>query len=246
MSTWANIADDVLLAMGYTTDDALRHREAVLYNASIILNKLRTQELKKGMKTGDSLSSSSFLSTYIVPITHNDVADDDVTDFDACYFDLPVPIMNLDYNAGINMVRYLRNEIPHGCPPAVAKTPFSLTTLGSVYNLYQSAYQKPASDRPYVAQVQSRVYVFGVPSDVKHLLVGLYAAADFTTLDPDAPADLPPHLMVTLKKMMLDLEAWLLQIPQERLQNDGRDLQPNQTVQTRPAISVNDPRQFDE
>lgn len=245
MPTLANIADDIMATMGYETDDALRNREAIMYNATLIINKLKTQELERNLKKGDELSASSMVSTYVVPVVRNDVADEVVTDFDACFFDLPTPILNLDNNSGVSFVRYLRNEIPDGCPPAVARTPFTITTLASVYNIYGSAYQSPRSDRPYVAQSQGRLYLFGVPEGVKHLLVGLYAASDFISFDPQAEIDLPPHLYHTMKKMLLEMESWLLQIPQERLKNDGRDLEPNQTVQTRPIISVNDPSQFD-
>lgn len=238
------------MTMGMDTDDALRNRLAVQYNAVLIYNKLKNQQLKKNAKTGDSLAIADMLHTYIVPVVHNDVGDTVVTDFDACYFDLPTPIMNMDAGAALNMVRYLRNDLPHNCPPAIARTPFTQTTLATVYNLYQSKYQAPRSDRPYVARAKAgsadRVYLFGVPSDVTHLLTALYTAASFTQIDPDEDIDLPDHLLATMKKMMLEMESWLLQIPQERLENNGRDFQPGQTVQTRPIISVNDPAQFDD
>lgn len=250
MPTWNQIADDVLIAMGYSHDDALRNRPQVQYNATLIYNKLKNQQLKKNAKTGDSLAIADMLHTYIVPVVHNNVADNVVNDWDASYFDLPSAIMNMDAGAALNMVRYLRNDLPANCPPAVARTPFSQTTLASLYNLYQSKYQAPRSDRPYVARAKAgsadRVYLFGVPSSVTHLLVALYTAASFMDIDPDEEIDLPDHLLATMKKMMLEMESWLLQIPQERLMNEGRDFPPGQTVQTRPAISVNDPAQFDD
>ena len=243
--TWNQVADDVLLAMGYTTDDSLRHRPAVIFNATLIYNKLLMQELRRDEQSNDAIGSSSLLFTYIVDVTHRDVEDNISTEFDASFFDLPTPIMNLENNSGLNMVRYLRNDIPAGCPPAIARTPFSITTLPQVYSLYQSAYQAPQSDRPYVAQVQDRVYLFGVPTSVKKLLVAIFPAADNMDIDVDAPINLPPHLFHTLKKMLLDMEGYLLQIPQERLQNDGADFQPGQTVNVRPLVSLNDQNQSD-
>jgi len=250
MPTWKQVADDVLLALGYETDDALRHREAILYNASIIANKLKNQQLKKGAKTGDELGNADMHSTYIVSVIHNDVLDTVVTDFDAAYFDLPAPIMDLSSGSGINAVRYLRNDLPEGCPPAFARNPFTQTTLAALHNIYQSKVQAPNSRFPYMARGKfmdkDRLYLFGVPASTKKLLAVLYTASDFMTLDLDAPADIQPHLLPTLKKMLMDMEAWALQIPQERTLNDGRDFPPGQTVRTRPLMSLNDPAQFDE
>lgn len=243
--TWNEVADDVLISMGYTHDDALRHRAPVIFNATIIYNKLLMQELRRDEAANDAIGSSSLLFTYIVDLTHRDVGDNVSNEFDASYFDLPTQIMNLENGSGLNMVRYLRNDIPFGCRPAIARTPFSITTLPQVYSLYQSAYQSPRSDRPYAAQVQDRVYVFGVPQSVKQLLIAVFPAADFMEIDPDKPIGLAPHLFHTLKKMLLDMEGWMLQIPQERLQNDGRDFQPEQIVGTRPLVSINDPAQTD-
>ena len=236
--------------MGFTHDDALRHRGAILYNAVIIANKLKNQQIKKHERVGDSLGTADMVSTIIVPVTHNDVDDNIVTDFDSSYFDLPTPVMDMDNGGGINMVRYLRNNLPPNCPPAVARTPFTQTTLSAVYNLYKSAYQAPRADRPYFARNKAgsidRAYLFGVPSGITHLLVSIYAAADFTSVSFDDEVDLPAHMFQSMKKLILELEAWMLQIPQERNQNDGIDFQPGQVVQTRPIISVNDPSQFDQ
>lgn len=253
MPTYNGIVDDILDTLGYGHDDALRNRNAVLYNVILVANKLKAQQLSKNIKTGDHRSSTDMLSTYIVPITHNNVADDVVTDFDASYFDLPRSVYDVGNGGGINFVRYLRNDIPPNCTPALARTPFTQTTLASLNTIYDSAYQKPQSDRPYFCRAHipngsntsDRVYLFGVPQSITHLHIGLFAAADFMEVDPDESIDLPDHLLHTAKKMLLEMESWLLQIPQERLKNDGRDLQQNQTVQTRPIISVNDPSQFD-
>lgn len=249
MPTWKQVADDIMDAMGYTHDDALRHRGAVLYNVSIVANKLRRELLNRDAKSGDELSNSDFLSTYIVPVTHRDVADDVVNEWDASYFDLPTPIMDISNGGGLNMVRYLRNDIPMGCKPAVARTPFSKATLAGLNTIYNSAYQAPKPSQPYFARAKAgnadRVYLFGVPGSIQNLLVALYASTDFAALDPDDDADIPDNLLLTLKKMVVDMEAWALQIPQERLKSDGRDFEPNQTVQTRPAISINDEAQRD-
>lgn len=253
MPSYAQIADDVAVAMGMSHDDALRYREAILYNVKLVIDKVKKEQLSKQYGAGDARAASSMLSTFQVPVVYNDVGDAVVTDFDAVYFDLPTSIYSLPHDGGINFVRYLRNDIPMNCTPAVARTPFTGTTLASLNNIYASAYQRPAPDRPYFARAQAnsggtikeRVYLFGLPSGISALLVGLYAAVNYDTLDPDAPVDIPEERLHTVKKLLLADEAWLLQIPQERLRNEGRDFEPGQTVQTRSPISLNDPSQAD-
>lgn len=250
MATYAQASDDVLIAMGFTTDDALRHRAQVMYNVKLVRDKLAKQVLGKRMKSGDFLGASNMVATYIVPVVHNDVSDNVVTDFDASYFDLPSAVLSLDNGAGINAVRYLRNEIPMGCPPAFARNPFTPTTLAGVNSIYDSTYRKPSVKQPYYAQARAgskdRVYLFGVNEYVKNLLVSIYATVDFTDIDPDEEINLPDELLHTLKQMVLGMEAWALQIPQERLKSDGRDFEPNQIVRTSPPISINHPAQLDE
>lgn len=253
MPSYANIADDVLIAMGYTADDSLRHRNAMVYNLTLVVSKLQKQRLSGQYGTGDARAASSSVSTFIVPIQEIDVAGSVLTEWDSKFFDLPTQVYSLDYDGGINFIRYLRNDLPPNCPPALAATTFTGATLASMNTYYGSAYQRPSPTRPYYARarestangVKDRVYLFGLEQGISHLLVGLYAIPNFDTLDENAPVDLPDELILTAKKMLMDMEAWSLQIPQERLKNDGRDLEPNQVVNTRPLVSVNSPSQID-
>ena len=89
------------------------------------------------------------------------------------------------------------------------------------------------------------MYLFGIRDKVKNLLIGIYASADFMTMSLDDDINLPDDKLHTLKKMVMEMEAWSLQIPQERLQSDGRDFQPGEVVRTSPIISVNHPSQQD-
>lgn len=253
MPSLNDIANDIAHEMGFDHDDALRNKEAIMYNVHLGILKLNKQTIASSLDTGDQLSVSNMVSTYIVPVVQNDIADGVVTDWDSVYFDMPEQVYSLSGGSGINAVRYLRNDIPMNCPPAFALTPFTKTTLAALPTIYGSAYQKPRSDRPYVATaraitgtgVKNRVYIFGVDSSITHLLVALFAIPDFTTLDPDAPVDLPVEKLMALKKMVMELESWALQIPQERLANNGRDFEPGEVVRTRPIRSVNSPDEID-
>ena len=253
MPTLGQISDDVAHALGYDHDDALRNREAIMYVAHLGILKLKKQVLAKRLDVGDVLAISDMTSTYIVPVVHNNVADDVASDWDSVYFDLPTTVFSLDDGRGINAIRYLRNELPMNCPPAFALTPFTQTTLASLPVIYGSAYQKPNTSRPYYARarantttgIKDRVYVFGLDSSINNLLVALFAIPDFTTLDPDAPVDLPDEMLLTLRKMLLDSESWVMQLPQERLKNDGRDMEPGEIARVSRLTSVNDPSNLD-
>jgi hypothetical protein len=249
MPTYAQVADDVAIALGYTADDSLRKRGQIAYNVKLVRDKLAKQILAADAQRNDPRSSSDIMITAIVPVTWNDVGDAVVTDFDAVYFDLPFPVIGSMYDSGINFIRYLRNEIPMECPPAVSLTPFTGTTLASLNAIYGSAYQRPSAKQPYYARAKAgnkdRVYLFGIRDKVKHLLIGIYAGSDFLTMSLDDDINLPDDKLHTLKKMVMEMEAWSLQIPQERLMNDGRDMQPEQIVRTSPIMSVNHPSQAD-
>jgi HAMP domain-containing protein len=60
-------------------------------------------------------------------------------------------------------------------------------------------------------------------------------------MPPDETINLPIEKLELIKKLVLASEGWLLNIPQDRLRNDGRDFEPGQVIHTPPAISVNHP-----
>ncbi len=235
--------------MGFDVDDANRSDESILYNVVLAVNKIRKRSLGKARESWDLRINSDFVSTFIVPVTYRDAPDGSVTEWDALYFDLPTSVYSLSHDAGVSFIRYLRNEIPCGCPPAVARNPFTGTTLSSVHALRNSAYQAPKPSTPYFARAtevvngvsKDRVYLFGPPCDTKHLLVGLVAAPSYETVNPDDQIPLPPEHMADLKPMLLAMEAWLLQIPQERLRNDGRWGEPGEVTRAESPTSVNSP-----
>ena len=76
---------------------------------------------------------------------------------------------------------------------------------------------------------------------ITKLLVGLYYAPKFDTMSLDEEMRIDPHRLHDLKRLVLNMSVWPLGMPQERLKNDGRDLEPQQVVNMRPLVSVNDP-----
>lgn len=249
MPTYAQIADDVAIALGYSHDDSIRKRGQIAYNVKIVRDKLAKQILSDDAQRNDPRSSSDMLTTEIVAVTWNDVADTVVTDFDAVYFDLPSAVIGARYDGGINFIRYLRNDIPMECPPGLSRTPFTGTTLASLNAIYGSAYQRPSPKQPYYARAKAsgrdRVYLFGIRDKVKHLHIGIYAALDFLTMGLDGDINLPDEKLHTLKQLVMQMELGILQVPQERDRNDGRDFEPGQVTRTNSPISINHPSQAD-
>lgn len=238
--TIASLTDDILIALGFSHDDALRSRIAVMRNVKMAVDKVQSQILGKAIKGGDTRSISDMLSVFTVDVTNHEALDNG--DWDYHSFVLPVELYSLQRDGAISFIRYNRIDLPPNCPPQIARVRFTGTTLAALSTIYDSTYQKPSPSQPYYARNKDRVYIYGVDPSITKLLIGLYASIPaFEDIDPDEELTLPDEYYYAVKKMILDLERWVLQIPQQRLKNDGRDLEPEQTVRTERPVSLNDP-----
>lgn len=238
--TLAALTDDILIALDMTHDDALRSRISVMRNVKMAVDKVQSQVLGKAVKNGDTRSISDMLSVFVVDVTAHEAPDN--SDWDYLSFVLPVELYSLQRDGAVSFVRYNRVDLPPNCPPQIARVRFTGTTLAALSTVYDSTYQKPSPSQPYYARSKDKVYIYGVDASIKKLLIGLYAALPaFEDINPDEELTLPDEYYYSVKKMILDLERWVLQVPQQRLKNDGRDLEPDQTVRTERPISLNDP-----
>lgn len=244
MPTIQEITDDIAVTIGETFDDAGRLL-ALMRNVVIAIDKVKSSILEDHLKKNDYRGASDSATRFIVTVDTFTATDDTLFDYHA--FVLPAEIYSLPYDGGISWVRYHKNGLPPDCPPQIARARFTGTSLDALTTLYGSAYQTPCAKRPYYARDDKRVYIFGVDPSVKTLDIGLFAAIPpFAEIDPDAQVSIPPESMMTVKRLVLSAERFALQIPEERLKNDGRDLEPNQVVRTDQTISVNDPILRDE
>lgn len=246
MTTYGQFVDDVLVALGMVQDDSLWYRDNVLQNVLYAENLLVTQDLSKdtGVR-GNGLGASFKMSWVVVPVSHNDAVSD--TDPQRSYFDLPSQVYNLPFDSGISFIRYHRPSLPPGCPPSVAGVSFSQTTMGALTGHYGSSYQNPRYDRPYYVRFKDgandRVALFGVSPLITKVEVGLFYAPVFDEVSFSDTMLIDPHRLNDLKRLVLTMSVWPLGIPQERLKNDGRDIEPNQVINPRPLVGVNDPIQ---
>ncbi len=238
--TLEELTGDIMVSMGYTHDDA-RSRIAVMANVKMAVDKVLGQLISKAVSKSDFGSISDSLSVFTVPVEYHE-AGDDTMDFDHHSFTLPVELYSLQGDMGLAWIRYNRNGLPKNCPPQLARARFSGTTLGAMSGIYASPYQHPCEKTPWFARDKDRVYVFGVNPLVKVLLVGLYCTLpDMADVDPNAELPLPADSVYSVKRLVMEAERWVFQIPQQRLHNDGRDLEPANGNKLDKIIGLNDP-----
>jgi hypothetical protein len=241
--TYATFTDDCLVALGMVHDDRLWYRDNMLMNVLHQEALLVTQNIARDYGPGGSpLSSAHKRSTSIVPVTYNQTPDD--SEWSYLYFDLPTEVYDIPHDSGL-VVRYHRPSLPVNCKPSVAGATFTPAALEQLSGIWGHRRLYPREDRPYTVRTRSgnadRVRLYGVSPLITKLLVAVFAAPRFDTLNYDEEMRIEPHRLADLKRLVLNMSVWPMGIPQERDKNEGRDMEPNQVVNTRPLISVNDP-----
>lgn len=244
--TYGDLIDDILMTLGYTHDDALRHRAAVAYNMAIVIDRLKRQRIDKDMMSGmGSRGVTDVATTFILPIMQETYLNG------RNYFTLPGDVYDIRVNGGVEYIAYANNS---NCDRALKGKRFTLCSPAEVHNLEGDAFQRPSPAVPYyyrarlnngVDTFSDRVWLLGPGATVEYVEVGLYLTiGDIEDIDPEAQIDLPADMVYLVKRMLLDMERWLLLVPQQRLKSDGRDFAPyqgSQPFQPPKEGSVNDP-----
>jgi hypothetical protein len=233
--TVGDFRDEIKLALGENIDDAIWSDLAIEYNIRLAANKLKKQALTKMYRANDMKSAVDMVSTVVLTL-----ALDPNTDYR--YVTPPTESFDLPQGQGINYASYYRLGLPPNCPPQVARAQFSITTWRELMLIYSDPLQRPSPQRPRFIPGDKRVYVFGVDPQITQIQMGLYLALDTDSIDPTDVIALPPETMFDLRRIVLMTGNWILLTPNERLQNDGRDVAINAPKQAAPQIvSVNDP-----
>lgn len=244
MPTWGDIADDVLVTLGYTHDDAVRNVPNVMFNMALVVDRLKRLRIEKELGSGyGSRGASRMSTTFIVPLFEEDYVNGRM------YFKLPSEVYDIQMNGGIEYIAYHRES---GCQDNLVGLHFTQASPAEADLLAGSEMQRPSSANPYYFRARintgtntfaDRVWLLGVSPMIKSVEVGLYlTVGDLDNLDPDAEANIPADMVYLVKRHLLDLERWVLLTPQQRLTNDGRDFKEGQQpFQPPPAVSVNDP-----
>lgn len=242
--TYKEFIDDILMALGFTHDDAVRNRRAAAYNMGLIVDRLNTQRMRKDILGGMSTRTAPMQSTtYIVPVQSETYLNG------RNYFKLPGDILNIPFNGGVEYIRYSNNS---NCDKALMGKPFTIAAPGELHNLEADAFQRPSPAVPYYyrarlktddALYDDRIWLIGPGATVGSLEVGLYSSiGDVDAIDPEEEMNLPPDLAYLVKRQMLSMEAWVTLMPLQRRTNDGRDFKVGERVPVMPPlVSINDP-----
>jgi hypothetical protein len=198
-------------------DDADIRPTQVLFWIQVFVNKLRTDSYEAN-------NTGSYISTYSSVTVLRD-------NKDRPYFDLPVQILDLTNERGINYITY--NEETCCCAgPPMSQVFFQPTKVSALNRLYGDEYEKPSTTNPYFYRIGdrhdgvsvNRVYLLGVECIVlKDVEIGILSALDprdICSYDDEVP--LAPDLIEVLQKSLLALGRFVMLVPDERV-NDGSD-----------------------
>lgn len=239
-----DLAHDILATLGMNHDDATRNVEGVLFNIDMVMNNLRRQRIEKEIVVIGDRGTSAAAVTYVLPL------DEDAVVGNRLFFNLPAPVLDMRMNAGVSYIRYHRSS---GCADSLIGKPFTLISPAEAHTVENITFQKPTPTTPYYwpAKVHDgtttsgdRIYMLGPSPLLKSVEVGLYLALDTSdpNADPEEGVDFPPDLVYHVKRVVLSMERFALLVPQERLQNDGRDFKVGQQPLQPPQMaSINDP-----
>jgi len=158
------------------------------------------------------------------------------------YFELPAAVYDFDKDNGIDYITY-EPGIDLSLP-AFSSITFTRTTPSKAARLYFREDEKPKPQNPYFYRQNKYIYLLGVEEiNLTKVEAGLktsLAPASLTT-DIDQPFDFPQDLIPVLKRQILDLGRFVMQIPADRI-NDGAAFD-SKTMPTQKLVSVNSDQQ---
>jgi hypothetical protein len=154
------------------------------------------------------------------------------------YITLPARIYDFDLDKGVSFITYdQRSGDDH---PVFTNITFGRTTPAKAKRLSMRPQESPSPDNPYFYRVGDKLYFLGLSDvSVPTVEVGIYQTlnpADLS-LDIDQPFDFPQDLIPILKRQVLDLGLFALNVPSD-LKNDGVSEQGE--LPQKKFISVND------
>ena len=148
-------------------------------------------------------------------------------------------IYDFDNDGGVDYITY-PPEWDKSLPLFSGVT-FTRTTPAKAARLYFRKEEKPSPSNPYFYRQNKYIYLLGVEEiNLTRIEVGLktsLAPASLTT-DIDAAFDFPQDLIPILKRQILDMGRFVMQIPTDLI-NDGASFDSKQ-MPTQKLISVND------
>ena len=154
------------------------------------------------------------------------------------YIVLPARIYDFDLDRGISFVTYTQRS--GDAVPIFTQVTFGRTTPAEAKRLSYREEEEPSPENPYFYRVGNNIYLLGVEDvPMEDVEVGIYSSLNPTSmsLDIDAYFDFPQDLVPILKRHVMDLGLFALNVPRD-LTNDGVDTE--QGTQQKKFVSVND------
>lgn len=220
---------DLLNDLKQVVDDSQLTPFRVYYWMCIFGDRLKRQHIEK-YDSGAYVTRFDSVVVSVDPITGRN------------YFTLPAAIYDSDGDKCIDYVIY-PPEYDKSLPMFAAAS-FTRTTVSKAPRLYFRDSERPQPNNPYFYRQGDRVYLLGVEEiNIKFVEIGLKVSFGPASLDVDIdqPWDFPVHLLPILKREIMDIGRWVLQVPQDLL-NDGSSFDSKAMPQQK-LISVNNPDQ---
>lgn len=154
------------------------------------------------------------------------------------YIAMPARVYDFNEDRGVAFISYDQRTLD--ALPGFANKVFGRTTPGKAARLGYREEEKPSPTNPYFYRVGDNLFFLGVEDvAMTSVEVGVYSALNptDTSLDIDQPFDFPQDLVPQLKRQVLDLGMFLLNVPKD-LKNDGIDT-PN-VVPQKKFVSVSE------
>jgi hypothetical protein len=199
---------DILNDFKQIYDDAALTPFKVFYWVMVFADRLRGQHIAK-------IDSGAYTYRFDdVPVLVNPTTGRN-------YFELPKAIYDFDKDSGIDYVSYPPDM--DLSMPMWGSVIFTRTTVANVMRLYFRDEEKPAPNNPYFYRQNKYVYLLGVEEiNLTKVEVGLKTTLEPASLttDIDQPFDFPQDLIPILKRQLLDIGRFVMQIPSDLI-NDG-------------------------
>lgn len=223
-ATYRHVVYDLLRDFKQRYSQASISEYQMLYWVMVHADRLRKQHIQK-------IDSGEYLVIYPSVAVTTDASDHK-------YFDLPARIYDYDLDKGISYISFIQGSGESS--PAFTTQTFGRTTPAQAQRLSFREEETPSSDNPYFYRVGDEIHLLGVEDiTLEYVEIGIYQSlnpADLN-LDIDQPFDFPQDLIPVLKRQVLDLGLFVLNVPAD-LKNDGRDGQGE--VPQKKFISVSD------
>jgi hypothetical protein len=249
MITLRQLASAAEIHLEQTGDDSKIPFSQLVFYANLLVNKYLSVKTTTYAESGGTGSNYSIYPDVPVVTPTSNITPDIVTG--RKYFEIPVAILDLDGDNGIDYVTY--HHSIDSSRPVFTSIQFFRTTPTKALRISQSTYEKPSSDNAYWYRVGSRVFLLGVEEIyINKVEVGLKtsfnvfsgvnggnsSSIDYCTSEQtlDTPIDIDEYGDVIIKELV-SLGRFGLLIPEERV-NDGSG-QMQGEVPTQKIVSVN-------